>query len=433
MSEVLRAIVEISLNYIILSIACVYVLHPRLSPRVTILICTAVLLVSAGLSSPFSISLHRAIPSLVALVLVFCFFTDPFIIKITALCQAATLAVLIDAISWLVGALLFRVPVSELLCEPPNLGSAVMIHVRIINLAILVVFSVVWVRAWDRIIRPLPPNALNALMALLSMQPLAQGYVVSGIIVASSTEPMALPLCLFLICLTIAGLILLFAAFYFFGLDASEDANRVAMQSAIELQGRYLTDLQAYARSVLELRKNAKQSLETMRDMISRGDDDAFFEYVGATAQTAQQCPVPYSGCIAASSLLSAKAAICNEKDIRLEIKTRIETHFMSEFDICTILSNLMDNAIRAASAMPEGDRWITLSMVQRAGVYVLVCRNTYDPQSKKHHNPIEHGTGLHIVRSMASRYGGTVRIRYEHTTFTVTISFFGPNNAIRA
>lgn len=427
MNESLQAILELSLNYIILTIACVYVLHPRLKPGITILICTVVLLGSVGLSWPFSSgSLGRLVPSIAALLLVFCFFADPLVIKITAFCQAATLAVLIDAISWLVGALVFQVPVSALLCETPDIQSTVAISVRAINIGFLVVFSIIWVRSWDRIIRPLPANALNALLALLSIQPLAQGYVVSSIVVSSSTEPMALPLCLFLIGLSIVGLLLLFVSFYFFGLDAGEDANRVAMQSAIELQRRYLTDLQAYARSLLDLRANAEESLETMRHMISRADDEAFFQFVGATAETARQHPVSYSGSIAASSLLSAKATICQEKGIRFAVKTRIEARFMSEFDICTILSNLMDNAIRAASAMPEGERWIALSMVQRAGVSVLVCRNTYDPQSKKRHNPIEHGTGLYIVRSIASHYDGTMGVRYEQSTFTVTISFFG-------
>ena len=108
---------------------------------------------------------------------------------------------------------------------------------------------------------------------------------------------------------------------------------------------------------------------------------------------------------------------------------------FLSDFDLCMLMGNALDNALEACRALPpESDRFIevkggvsanllTVRMVNScpAGRNGLLRTTKADPQ--------EHGYGLRIIRDTAARYGGVVETRTDSPgRFTLLLSIPVPD-----
>ncbi len=83
--------------------------------------------------------------------------------------------------------------------------------------------------------------------------------------------------------------------------------------------------------------------------------------------------------------------------------------------DLAILLSNVMENAVIASRAQPEGAREIRVSLAYTAGQYALVAENRYDapilmgadglPMTRER----GHGTGMISLRHFAEKYDASV------------------------
>lgn len=125
------------------------------------------------------------------------------------------------------------------------------------------------------------------------------------------------------------------------------------------------------------------------------------------------------------SKLEQAKAmGIKFDINVEFPVNTQILSH-----DICTILSNLLDNAIEATSQC-ESEKTIILTI--RKIHYFLFIKLTnpstnatsnfalYPPTTKSNKNL--HGFGLPNVYSVIEKYNGSLKCTNENSNFKVTI-----------
>lgn len=95
----------------------------------------------------------------------------------------------------------------------------------------------------------------------------------------------------------------------------------------------------------------------------------------------------------------------------------------ISEQDLCALLMNLFDNALRAAgSVRPPKRREINLRMQYRQGFWAIHCDNTYDPQLEEPRGE-GHGIGLKQMRMVAEKYHGMLSIDRGEMRFTVELA----------
>ena len=97
--------------------------------------------------------------------------------------------------------------------------------------------------------------------------------------------------------------------------------------------------------------------------------------------------------------------------------------------DICTILVNLLDNAIEACEKIDNSeDRYIKLSISSLGGMVVIKVENScsqfvFDDgqivELKTTKNDSKsHGYGLKIVKAIANKYNGELEIRHDSKKF---------------
>ena len=98
----------------------------------------------------------------------------------------------------------------------------------------------------------------------------------------------------------------------------------------------------------------------------------------------------------------------------------------------CTIISNLLNNAIEACEKIQEDKRIIEFEIVgYNSQIFISVC-NSYDMESiinqkqkfiTTKEDKLNHGIVLENVRMTVKKYDGDMRISQENERFIVTIN----------
>ena len=115
--------------------------------------------------------------------------------------------------------------------------------------------------------------------------------------------------------------------------------------------------------------------------------------------------------------------------DFRCRVLVPAGLH-VDEGDLCTLLFNLLDNALEGAAAVqPPGQRKVSCQFKYQQGFLAISCENTYDGhlrlngqgQLLTRKEPAEdHGLGLVQMRAVAEKYNSRINIRYDEEKFTV-------------
>jgi len=125
----------------------------------------------------------------------------------------------------------------------------------------------------------------------------------------------------------------------------------------------------------------------------------------------------------AVNALLQVKVAACEKAKIpvQLNITSKWETleNAMPAWEMCKILSNLIDNAMDALEAIPVKKRRLTISLTENLRQYCFSVANTGMPIPVQMQESIfqpgittkgeGHGMGLYIVRRTINDRGGDI------------------------
>lgn len=140
-------------------------------------------------------------------------------------------------------------------------------------------------------------------------------------------------------------------------------------------------------------------------------------------------------------SILRVKKAICIERDIAFYVDMDFsKSDFMDMVDICTIFSNVIDNAIEACDKIYNNDipKKIILKSKYIDEFCIIFIENTKINEVKQRKNLFltskknlyMHGIGLNNVKKTVEKYFGQINFKYYKNNFTVKIMI--PHKYIR-
>jgi len=141
-------------------------------------------------------------------------------------------------------------------------------------------------------------------------------------------------------------------------------------------------------------------------------------------------------GCPPVSVLIEEKETNAREKDIEfeLEVSTNLKKFKIDPTYLCTLLGNLIDNAIDAAEKCESETKYILIVIGHHENFFFFEVSNTGEPISERDLKKIftpgystkqlkkGHGIGLYIVKKILRKNHGRIEIRSENglTAFTV-------------
>ncbi len=139
----------------------------------------------------------------------------------------------------------------------------------------------------------------------------------------------------------------------------------------------------------------------------------------------------------AVNALLAAKSAEAEAKEIEflIEVKSDLKNLNIEDWELCKVLSNLTDNAIKALEDSDVQEKKIRINITETQQQYIFSVENNgpkipeeiRDSIFKKGYTTKKeegHGMGLAIVSEIVSKAKGKIELKSDEEETVFTVSF---------
>lgn len=233
---------------------------------------------------------------------------------------------------------------------------------------------------------------------------------------------------LFLLCFIISILTLIIV--FKLSKKAEEDLNKKLSIQQLEMENKLNLDMTNVVDTLRSLRHDMNNHIMVLKNLIHTNQYEILQEYIDDICNDIS----PANDFIflknkALSALLYNKSINSKLKKIDLEIITSIDYINIPEKDLCSLMGNLLDNAIEACEKVSD-DRYIKLSIYTKDDYYHIECSNSFIEapiianntfiSTKK--NKALHGIGFKNMKAIVNKYSGTLEYTY-YDLFKVNIT----------
>ena len=200
---------------------------------------------------------------------------------------------------------------------------------------------------------------------------------------------------------------------------------RISSQTA---QEKY-EQAQASVRQTASFRHEWKNHIAALHLLAQRQDQTELRNYLDRLdGELEQLSPRNFTANPTVNTILQRFAAQAKKKDVTFRVSAVLpEMLQIREDDLCSLLFNMLDNALEAAAQTEQGE--ILCSMQIRRQYLAIRCENTYSGTLRTDKNgellttkddASDHGFGLMKMRAIAKKYGSVLDISYDENRFTV-------------
>ena len=220
---------------------------------------------------------------------------------------------------------------------------------------------------------------------------------------------------------------LMFLAVYLREYEAKETAERERWMLATR-DNAAIKELEAWRQSGRELsvlRHDMRHFLRGLAVLIEEGHIDEALKRIDDLCETNDRTAVRrYCANDTVNIALSSFISDINQHDITADLRAAVpESIHVADVDLFSVLSNALDNAIVAASAAPQGKRFVNLDLRYEDGQLLLLVSNTFDrPPRMVDGMPIAqhagHGFGTKSIKLAVERMNGNCQFRINGDRF---------------
>lgn len=185
-----------------------------------------------------------------------------------------------------------------------------------------------------------------------------------------------------------------------------------------KMQYEYYENLTESIDSLRKYRHDMSNTLQTLSMVINSPDTVSNGrELFAQTLEEFKATQIPYyCGNPVINAVIVSKKLSADEIGAKMDISVKCEEAIgIRDIDLCSIFSNLLDNAVEAVTAAGGGE--INISSWTDSGYFFVKSVNSYDKNIKQSGKKFvstkgkDRGMGLSIIESIAKKYGGSVVI----------------------
>ncbi len=190
----------------------------------------------------------------------------------------------------------------------------------------------------------------------------------------------------------------------------------------MELVHTHYKEVENRQEELARIRHDFNNQLATIGQLIRNGDDTEANQMVQELSEAIKRTKEnPYCSIPVVNAVLTEKERTCMDKNIRLEVELDLPSPFpMDSMPLCSIFSNLMDNAIHGAETVEDGCRWIRLAAKTDGDYLFIKATNASQPPVPKQTQG--HGYGKLILEDLAKHYNGSMHSTYEDGVYTAVL-----------
>lgn len=225
--------------------------------------------------------------------------------------------------------------------------------------------------------------------------------------------------------------IFLSVTFYFIAMGILEKSQLIQRQRFLEMQESQYIALKKHIDEIRKLRHDMRQSIHTIHTLAEKGETEAIKTYL-----TNYESEIPlfnyrkYCDNNAVDALLNyySQKEYDSEIDMNWQINLPDDISIL-ETDLCSIIGNIVENAIYGCRSVPTKDRKHSLSIVVKNETRLyIVSTNTFDGNVKQSEGQYlstkRNGSGIGIasIRITAEKYSGVAKFHHTENKFYADI-----------
>ncbi len=222
--------------------------------------------------------------------------------------------------------------------------------------------------------------------------------------------------------------------------QTTSSARALALKNELVMEN--YRSIETRLRESAAMRHEFSHQLTALSVMYEEGDLEGIgrllTDWKGRNLQLAQP---RFTEHIAVNAILQSAAARAEEANIRFEANVLLPRDLpIPNEDLCTLLLNLLDNALEGAAKCPrETEPFIRLRLSVRGGFFAVFCENSFNGQvvlgqdGRLHTtkaDPETHGFGLPLMRRVAEKYKSILDVSHTGGVFVVQTALKLPEPA---
>ena len=198
----------------------------------------------------------------------------------------------------------------------------------------------------------------------------------------------------------------------------------------LELESRRYAQLREYMAQTRRLRHDFRQHLHVIAGLTESGKIEELRAYLKEYESEFVDAHATFCANGAMDAIAGYYAATAAQKNIPLIWQLNLPEKLpMREADLCMVLGNLLENALRASERLPEAMRRVSvICHMLSPAMMGLIVENRYDGQLSRREGRLlstSHpgfGTGLLSVETVAKKYHGQMTVETENGVFRVNV-----------
>lgn len=226
-----------------------------------------------------------------------------------------------------------------------------------------------------------------------------------------------------------AAFMILFTAGMLF--TASRQVSSYSREILAQAERDYYDELDRRHEESRKIRHDINNHLLALNLLIEKGDLTGARSYIGEISEQIDQTIMPVrTGSNVLDALIWQK--LRQARKLSVELKTEVHCSLsgrgISDYDLCGIFGNILDNAMEAVKGAEEPV--ISLFISNQMNMLYISCENTYEGELKRRGDKFittkgdteHHGFGIARVKEIAKLYHGEVNISTENGRFLIEI-----------
>ncbi len=239
------------------------------------------------------------------------------------------------------------------------------------------------------------------------------------------------------LCVAIAFVVIYFVILAVFVLNNQRIQYRKESQlkdELIQVSKNYCSELLENENEIRKIRHDMKHHLNAIEILVGQKKYDELEVYLRDSQEPMEH--LFYRRVFTRNELLDAilHRYIQREPQIEFCIEGVFVYTKMSDYDLCTLFSNVVTNAIEACEKLTHSEKKIELLIQKKQGNYVIKISNPLETEMNiqglktSKENKKEHGYGTKRIEEIVHKYGGTVVFDIMQDSFCVIITFMDVN-----
>ncbi len=197
----------------------------------------------------------------------------------------------------------------------------------------------------------------------------------------------------------------------------------------LEMELKHYEEMTQKNREIRSFRHDYQNNLSSLRVMVADGRSEDALNYIDNLNVPLEKTQNRYAtGNYLADAILGEKSAQAEKQGVTISFKGNIPQNGITNNDLCTILANGLDNAIRGCNDCTPCT--VSVEAKQQANWFTVVIKNLVKKKVQIKNNTVKtskadkenHGFGLENIKRVAKKYNGKVELACGENEFTLKV-----------